>query len=149
VSPPPRYVLDTNVVSELMRPVPAAAVLAWIGAVKLSVLATTAITVMEIRFGIARLPAGRHRESLDQRFAAFLMQGFRGATLPFDQAAAEAASGIRVARRRAGEPISLEDAMIGGIARAGGLAVVTRDSAGFAGCGVEVIDPWSAPPPRP
>jgi len=140
-------VLDTNVVSELMRPLPAPSVLAWFDAMTLAALAITAVTVMEIRFGIGALPAGRRRDSLDQRFDAFLAQGFGGAVLPFEAQAAQATASIRAVRQAAGEPISIEDAMIAGIARAAGLVVVTRDGGGFARCGVAVVDPWVAAPP--
>jgi toxin FitB len=136
------YLLDTNVVSELMRPEPAPSVLAWIAAKPLDDLAITAITLMEIRYGIASLPAGRRRDHLDGRFRAFVAQGFGGSALPFDAAAGEACAIIRATRKQNGLPLAIEDAMIAAIARSAGRIVVTRDTGGFDGCGVEVVNPW-------
>lgn len=137
-------VLDTNVVSELMRPQPDARVLGWIAGQPVAAMAVTAITVMEIRYGIARLPEGARRSSLEAKFRQFLGRGFAGRVLPFDEAAAEASAAIRAEHRRAGRGAGTEDCMIAGIAVRGGATVVTRDAGGFAGCGVPVVNPWDA-----
>ena len=136
--------LDTNVVSELMRPRPEQRVASWVAAQPIRELAVTVVSIMEVRFGIAVLPEGLRRTELDRRFRHFLDQGFSGRVLTLDRAAAEACADVRAIRQRMGKPIGTEDAMIAGMARAHSAAVVTRDAGGFAGCGVPVLDPWRA-----
>jgi toxin FitB len=135
-------ILDTNVVSELMRAEPDSRVLAWIAAQKLTSLAATTITIMEIRFGLARLPLGRRRTSLEGRFEELLRRGMADRILAFDEPAARQAALIRAEREANGLPAPAEDCMIAGIARASGATVATRDRSGFAGSGVPVVDPW-------
>ena len=137
-------VLDTNLVAELMRPEPDGHVFAWVAAQPLADFAIAAVTLMEVRFGIAILPHGRRRADLDRRFGQFLAQGFADRVLPCDTEAAEACAELRAARRSMGRPIALEDGMIAAIAKARGAAVVTRDTAGFDGCGLALINPWEA-----
>jgi toxin FitB len=134
--------LDTNVVSELMRPRPDSRVLSWVAAQPLSETAIATITVMEIRFGIALLPQGRRRTDLDTRFRQLLARAFTGRVLAFDQPAADASAEIRAQRRQRGNPITVEDSMIAAIARVHGAPVATRDLAGFEGCGLALINPW-------
>lgn len=134
--------LDTNLVSELMRPQPASRILNWVAAQPLSNISISTITLMEIRFGIALLAQGKRRTDLDTKFRQLLAQGFADRILSFDQAAADACAEIRATRQRMGRPIAAEDAMIAAIARAQGAAVVTRDVGGFDGCGVTLINPW-------
>ncbi|MBK8177026.1 MAG: type II toxin-antitoxin system VapC family toxin [Rhodospirillales bacterium] len=138
-------VLDTNLVSELMRPHPAPAVLAWVGAQPMMEMAITAVSTMEIRFGIHVLPEGKRRVELDRKFSELIVQGFADRVLPFDSHAAEACADIRAMRQRTGRRIATEDAMIAAIAKAHGATVVTRDENGFAGCGVPIINPWETP----
>lgn len=137
-------VLDTNLISELMRPRPEAAVLAWVGAQPMKAMAITAVSSMEIRFGIHILPDGKRRSELDRKFSELIAQGFAGRILPFDGQAGEACADIRAVRQRNGRRISTEDAMIAAIAKVHGATVVTRDANGFAGCGVPVVNPWEA-----
>jgi predicted nucleic acid-binding protein len=136
--------LDTNLVSELMRPRPNLRVLDWVAAQPLAEMAIAAITVMEIRFGIALLPWGKRRTDLDSSFRQLVAQGFGGRVLAFDQAAADACADTRARRRQTGNPITTEDAMIAAIARVHGARVATRDVGGFAGCGLTLINPWQA-----
>jgi toxin FitB len=136
--------LDTNVVSELMRRRPNPRVLDWIAAQPLAEMAIATITVMEVRFGVALLPQSKRRADLDTKFRRFLAQGFAGRVLPFDHAAADACADIRAERRRMGNPITAEDGMIAAIARVHGAPVATRDVRGFEGCGLTVINPWEA-----
>lgn len=138
--------LDTNVVSELMRPEPDADVLAWSNEQPLGGLALTSITIMEIRYGIAQLPDGARKNSLDARFRRFLALGFGDRVLSFDGEAAEFSAIMRAMRRRMGRAVGTEDCMIAGIARQHGATVVTRDQGGFEGYGVPVINPWKAAP---
>lgn len=134
--------LDTNLVSELMRPQPDPRVLGWVASQPLAEMAIATITVMEIRFGIAVLPQGKRRSELDEKFRQLLAQGFSERILSFDQAAADACADLRAHRQRMGRPIATEDGMIAAIAKTRGATVVTRDVTGFEGCGVTLINPW-------
>jgi predicted nucleic acid-binding protein len=136
--------LDTSVVSELMRPRPNPRVLDWVAAQPLAEMAVATITVMEVRFGIALLPRSKRRSDLDMKFRQLLAQGFAGRVLPFDEAAADACADIRAARRRMGNPITTEDGMIAAIARVHGAPVATRDVGGFERCDLALINPWEA-----
>lgn len=135
-------IVDTNVVSELMRRTPDAGVARWFDRQPLERLAITAITVAEILHGLDRLPAGRRKADLLYRFDAVLGRAFAGRVLSFDGAAAVAYARIRGDRDRAGRPIGINDAMIAAIARVRGGTVATRDRAGFENCGVAIVDPW-------
>lgn len=134
-------VLDTNVVSELMRAEPAHGVRTWLQANSGDGLYTTAITVAEIRYGIARLPPGRRRESLHQAateiFAAFPRQ-----VLPFDLAAASAYADVVTVRESLGHPIDGFDAQIAAICRAQAATLATRNAKDFAHTGIAIVDPW-------
>src|SRR3954466_15752993 len=112
--------LDTNVVSALMRPTIDAPVSAWLTAQPPEILHTASVCEAEIRYGIARLPPGQRREYLAAAFATFLAQGFAGRILVFDTACAAASATIRVQREQEGRPIALADAMIAGTAAAHG-----------------------------
>lgn len=135
-------VLDTNVVSEIMRPEPDLAVAAWISARPASSLFTTTVTQAEILYGVRLLPSARRRSRLEAAVDDMFRTDFAGRVLPFDQAAAHAYAEIAVARRRAGRPISQFDAQIAAIARSRDAGVATRNIADFEGCGIAVIDPW-------
>jgi len=134
-------ILDTNVVSELMRPDPAPVVASWVRERDRRELRTTVITVAEVRYGIARLPDGRRKQVLldaaDEIFATFDDQ-----VLPVDEAAAEHYAAIASRRDRAGKPISGFDALIAAVCRAHGAVLATRNVPDFDGIGIEVIDPW-------
>jgi toxin FitB len=137
-------VLDTNVVSELMRPEPAPSVAAWVRGRDRRELCMTSITLAEIRYGIARLPDGRRKQVLldtaDDIFRTFAEQ-----ILPVDAAAADQYAIIASTRERAGKPIPGFDALIAAVCRSLGAALATRNQPDFDGTGIEIIDPWSAP----
>ena len=135
--------LDTNVLSELMRPTPHPAVVAWVASHPPTGLATTTITQAEILHGIARLPSGRRRDALQRTAAAMFDEEFGDRVLPFDASAAPHYAALRAARERAGRPIAAFDAQIAAIARAHRATIATRDVGGFADCGVPVSDPWN------
>ncbi len=137
-------VLDSNVISELMRPEPHAGVLRWVAAQPRAELHTTRINQAEILYGIAALPEGRRRAALAAAADAMFAEDFAGRILPFDAAAAACYPGIVVVRRRAGNPIEGFDALIAATALAAGADVATRDIGGFTGCGIRLIDPWTA-----
>ncbi len=136
-------VLDTNVVSELLRPVPAPQVEAWLAAQDGAQVYFTAVGEAELRYGVAVLPAGRRRAALAAAVDAMLEEDFRDRILFFDRGAALAYAAIAADRRAAGRPISQFDCQIAAISRAHGAAVATRNIDDFAGCGIAVIDPWA------
>lgn len=136
-------ILDTNVLSELMKPDPARLVVAWVSARSHPSLFTTAITESEILLGVALLPAGTKRRRLASAVEAIFAEDFDGRVLPFDSAAAADFAEIVAARRRAGRPISHADAQIAAIARCRRAAVATRNVGDFEGCSIEVQDPWA------
>ena len=135
-------VLDTNVVSELLRPAPARQVESWLAARDGATIYFTAVGEAELRHGVAILPAGRRRSALAEAIEGMLEEDFLDRILPFDRAAARAYATIAAERRAAGRPISQFDCQIAAIARARDAAVATRNTVDFEGCGVELIDPW-------
>ncbi|MGH7802813.1 MAG: type II toxin-antitoxin system VapC family toxin [Candidatus Binatia bacterium] len=135
-------VLDTNVVSELMKATPARRVVDWIAAQPATSLYTTSVTQAEILHGIALLPSGKRRRALEVAAEAMFRDDFDGRVLPFGSDAAPAYARIAVERRRAGRPISQFDAQIAAIARSADASIATRNVADYDACGVKVIDPW-------
>ena len=134
--------LDTNVVSEPLRPAPDERVIAWIDAQPLETLFLSAITVAELRAGVALLPAGRRRTGLHQSLETRVLPLFAGRVLPFDLACTQAYAALMSAARAAGLAITSADGYIAAIAAANGLAVATRDTGPFKAAGAAVIDPW-------
>ena len=137
-------VLDTNVLSEAIRPVPSRRVLDWLAAQQPSGLFTTAISEAELFYGLALLPAGKRRTSLEEAVRRMLEEDFAQRVLPFDRAAASAFAVIASGRRKKGRPISEFYAQITAVARIHGAAVATRNADDFRDCGIGVIDPWTA-----
>ena len=136
--------LDTNVVSELMRMTPEPAVMTWFSGQDSAELYLTAVSEAELRAGAAILPAGRRRDRLTAEVDAVVREDFAGRVLPFDSAAARAYAAIAASRRSAGRPILEADCQIAAIARASDAAVATRNGADFEHCGIALIDPWAA-----
>lgn len=134
-------VLDTNVVSELMRPEPASTVLAWLREQPGDDLYTTAITVAEIRYGIARLPDGRRRAALDQA-AREIFAAFPDQVLAFDLAAADAYTDVVAHRDDLGAPIDGFDAQIAAICRTQAAVLATRNVKVFVDTGIRITNPW-------
>ena len=137
-------ILDTNVVSELLRPTPAPQVEIWLAAQEGAAIYFTAVGEAQLRFALAVLPQGRRRSALAQAIQGMLEEDFRDRILPFDSAAARAYADIAAERRALARPISQFDCQIAAIARAHEAAVATRNTGDFEGCGIEVIDPWRA-----
>jgi len=135
-------VLDTNVISELMKANPNPVVQVWVAAQPRETLFTTSVTKAEILFGIAALPEGRRRTGLAEAAEALFSEDLEGRVLPFDEAAAVYYAEIVAARRRAGSPMEAFDAQIAATAIVAGAAVATRDIDGFLDCGLMLIDPW-------
>lgn len=136
--------LDTNVISELIRSQPEPTVTAFLRRQPPQTLFTAAVCEAEIRYGLARMPSGRRRNDLAGRVTVFLATAFVGRIMAFNSAAAALYGAIRAAREAAGKPIAVQDAMIAATARAYGLALATRDGDDFVGCSVRIVDPWSA-----
>ena len=135
-------VLDTNVISELMRSEPHPAVVASAAAQPRASLYTTSINCAEILFGVRALPEGRRRSALADAAAMTFEEDLAERILPFDALAASRCSEIVVSRRIAGAPIEAFDALIAATALAAGAAVATRDGAGFEGCCLTLFNPW-------
>jgi predicted nucleic acid-binding protein len=137
-------ILDTNVLSELMRPRVAAPVAAWAASRAASSLYVTTTTQAEILYGIALLPAGRRRGAIASAAATMFDVEFAGRVLPFGSEAASMYARIAADRRLAGVPISSFDAQIAAIARVTGAKIATRNVRDFESCGVDLLDPWAA-----
>ena len=136
-------VIDTNVISELMRAAPSQTVLAWFDEQDAGTLWFTAVGEAELRTGAAFLPEGKRRDLLIAGIDAMIADDFAGRVLPFDSAAAKDYAAIAASRRAAGRPIVQADCQIAAIARTSGAAVATRNVRDFEGCGIEVVNPWS------
>ena len=132
--------LDTNVVSEPLRPAPDARVITWIDAQPLETLFLSAITVAELRAGVALLPAGKRRTGLQQNLEKRVLPLFAGRVLPFDLACTQAYAVLLARARTAG--LATADGYIAAIAAANGFTVATRDTDPFEAAGIAVIDPW-------
>jgi predicted nucleic acid-binding protein len=135
-------VLDTNVLSELMRPEPASVVVAWVSSQTATSQYTTTVTQAEVLYGLLLLSAGKRRTRLLGAAEAMFAEDFAGRVLSFGSDAAALYARIAADRRRGGRPISHFDAQIAAIARANGAKLATRNTAEFQGCGVELVDPW-------
>ena len=136
-------IVDTNVLSEIMRANPDPAVLAWFDRQDPALIWTSAITVFEVRFGIARLPAGARRDWLAMTFETILGVDLGGRVAAIDRAAAEAASALAARMEARGRSGEVRDLMIGGVALARGASVVTRNARHFDDPALRVIDPWA------
>lgn len=135
-------VLDTNVISEVLRPTPEPKVLKWLEGIPLSSVFTTTITHAEILRGIHSMSHGQRRQKLYVAALAMFGEDFPGRVLNFDSDVADVYAEIGAARRAAGRPISEFDAAIAAITRFHGARLATRNAKDFDNCGVEVINPW-------
>ncbi len=135
-------VLDTNVLSEILRPIPHGHVIAWLEAQPRHQLFTTAVTRAEILYGVAVLAKGQRREKLWEAALGILDEEFADRVLSFDSEAANRYAQIGAARKSAGKPISQFDAMIAAIARSHGARLATRNVQDFDGCGIDLVNPW-------
>jgi predicted nucleic acid-binding protein len=136
-------VLDTNVISELMRSQPHAGVVAWVGAQPRGSLYTTSVNEAELFYGISAMPEGKRRRGLAAGADALFAEEFAGRVLPFGGAAARRYGDVVMHRRRAGRPIEAYDALIAAVALAAGAVVATRDVGGFEDCGLTLVNPWT------
>ena len=135
--------LDTNVVSELLRPSPNPAVEGWVAGRQAADLHFSAVSEAELRYGVALLPAGRHRDALALAVEAILREDFEDRVLPFDSEAAREYADIAASRRTAGRPVAPADCQIAAIARSRDLTIATRNVRDFADMEIELVDPWA------
>lgn len=135
-------VLDTNVLSEILRPEPSAVVLRWLNSLMPASAYTTAVTQAEILYGVRALPVGKRRSRLAEEVNSVFAEDFRGRVLPFDSAAALHFAIVFVSRQSVGRPISQFDAMIAAIALSNNASIATRNTRDFEDCGVHLINPW-------
>jgi predicted nucleic acid-binding protein len=135
-------ILDTNVISEAMLPLPNGKVSQWLSDQPSQVLFTTTISLAEILYGIEILPPGKRRTGLHATAETMFARFFAQRVLVFDGEAARAFPAIAAGRRLRGRPITIFDAQIAAIATANGAALATRNTADFRDCGVRLINPW-------
>jgi len=137
-------ILDTNVLSALMRTRPETAVVDWLDRQPADSVWLTSITIFEARFGLALLPKGRKRMGLERAFDRVLKEDLSNRVLDFDSVAAAAAAQLAADRQRAGRVADLRDTLIAGIAQARRATIATRNARHFEGLDVPVVDPWNA-----
>ena len=137
-------VLDTNVLSELMRRQPEMAVVDWLDAQPAEAIHITSVTLFETRFGLAALSPGRCRTDLQDRFEDLLRSELAGRVLGFDQLAADHAASLAADRKNSGRSVDMRDTFIAGIVISHGGILVTRNTRHFADLPVPVIDPWQS-----
>lgn len=136
--------IDTNIVSESMKPHPSTAAIDWLNRQDSGTLYLSSITIGEIEYGLRILPDGKRREQLRERFTLFVSQGFIQRILTFDESAARTYGDVMGQRRQTGRPMSVPDGQIAAIARSKGYAIATRNIRDFADCSIELIDPFQA-----
>jgi predicted nucleic acid-binding protein len=138
--------LDTNVVSELLRPRPDATVLAWSYSVPREQICVASVVEAELRAGIERLPDGRRKRAAERDLDLYFGTTLGGRVFPLDRAAARLYAAFKVAREKVGRPTAIPDALIAATARAHGATLLaTRNTRDFEGCGVALLNPWDGP----
>ncbi|MGB7552763.1 MAG: type II toxin-antitoxin system VapC family toxin [Candidatus Korobacteraceae bacterium] len=140
-------ILDTNVLSELLRPRPSARIALWVEEQPRNGVFTTSVTEAEIFYGIELLPKGKRREALLAAAEAMFSEDFAGQVISFDSDAARAYSRIAARRRGLGRPIAYPDGQIAAISNLYGAVVATRNVSDFENCGIQLVNPWTEPSP--
>lgn len=135
-------ILDTNVLGALMRTAPEAPVVAWLDRQPADSVWITSITLFEARFGLALLPSGRRRQTLEAAFARLLEEDLENRVLDFDSAAATEAASLAAARRKSGRPVDMRDTQIAGIVLARRAMLATRNARHFQDLKISIVDPW-------
>lgn len=139
---PRSFILDTNVISEVMKPVPSKRVVTWITSQPATALFTTTITLAEVLYFLELVPAGKRRNILRESIETMFDKTMAGRVLSFDQHAARAFAQILAVRRAMGKPIGELNGQIAAIAQTRGAVIATRNTRDFRDCGVEVTDPF-------
>lgn len=135
-------ILDTNVISEMMRPAPSRGVIAWLDAQEIKTLFLTSITISELLYGVESMPAGKRKSRLS-KYIIGLNEIFTNRILSFDMEAAHHYAGLAITARKRGQGFPVPDGYIAAIAASHAFAIATRDTAPFASVGLTVIDPWT------
>ena len=135
-------ILDTNVLSALMRTQPEAVVSEWLDDQPSESIWTTAVTVLEVRTGLELLPAATKRRRLEAAFGQVIAEDLQSRVLPFDTAAAEAAGRLVAANQRTGRPIEIRDAQIAGITKSRKAVLATRNIRHYQHADIDLVDPW-------
>ena len=138
-------ILDTNILSELLRAAPEPRVKLWLDVQDKSEIRITAVNEAELLYGVAIMPEGKRRRALAEAMKKMLQEDFRARILPFVSSAAKEYAAVAAEQHRAGRVVNRFDCQIAAIARVQGAAVATRNSRDFEGCGIEVINPWEQP----
>ena len=136
--------LDTNVVSEVMRARPAEAVITWLNGQNSEKFYVSSITIGEISYGLRILPDGKRRSGLRERFERFVALAFDQRVLAYDESAARIYGDLMGDRKELGLPMSVPDGQIAAIARVNHLAVATRNVVDFKNCGIDVVNPFAS-----
>ncbi len=136
-------VLDTNVLGALMRTAQEARVVAWLDRQPADSVWITSITLFEVRFGLALLPSGRRRHTLEAAFARLLGEDLENRVLNFDSAAATEAASLAAARQKNGRSVDMRDTQIAGIVLARRAALATRNVRHFSDLKISIVDPWA------
>jgi predicted nucleic acid-binding protein len=136
--------IDTNVISELWKAQPDPRVLRWMDAQAVETLYLSAVTVAELRFGLAAMPEGKRRTIFQDRLEREVLPAFKGRVLPFDLEASQAYAKLMAHAKAEGKGIGMADGYIAAIAATHGLVVATRDFAPFYSVGVAVVNPWES-----
>ncbi|TQX86024.1 MULTISPECIES: type II toxin-antitoxin system VapC family toxin [Rhizobium] len=136
--------LDTNVISEPLKSQPDPRVAAWIDTQAVETLYVAAISLAELRYGIAVHPDGKKKQAAQEKLDRLMLPLFRGRIMPFDEAAAQAYAELRAAAAKKGKAIGDSDGYIAATAKANGLMIATRDTSPFEAAGLTVINPWEA-----
>jgi predicted nucleic acid-binding protein len=136
-------ILDTNVLSALMRATPDAVVIEWLDRQPAESVWITSITLFEARFALALLPPGRRRQILESAFDNLLKEDLENRVLDFDSAAAIAAASLAAVRQKSGRPVDMRDTQIAGIALSRHAALATRNVRHFVDLEISIVDPWA------
>ena len=137
-------ILDTNVLSALMRTAPEASVVGWLDRQPAESVWITSITLFEARLGLALLPSGRRRQTLEAAFARLLLEDLENRVLDFDSTAAIEAASLAAERQKNGRPVDMRDTQIAGIALARRATLATHNTRHFADLKISIVNPWAA-----
>lgn len=135
-------ILDTNIISEMMKPLPSTKVKAWMDKQESDDLFITTITIAEISYGLGSLPGGKRRDSLESAFKVTLIEAFKNRILSFDESAAYIYGQLMSNRKSIGKPLSILDGQIAAITHVNAMFIATHNTCDFSDCGLNVIDPF-------
>ncbi len=138
--------VDTNVISEIMKVSPSETVVDWLNDQKSANLYISAVTIGEIEYGLRILPSGKRQLQLRERFERFVAQAFAHRLITYDEVAAQYYGDIMGYRKEIGRPMNVPDGQIAATAKANGLAVATRNISDFEACGIDLVDPFLPKP---